>query len=451
MKKSIPVLLLFSLLLTACGAPPASALATPVSTPVISAAPAASPTPAPAPSAAEETGSAQEGDRPLEDALAAVDGWALPEKSGVKYWLDTKEGLKLHCWFISEGPAYYESVYTAVLKKASYADGVLTVPQLRDRFGFPLRSLKELRLRFEEDAVTMEVDVDEAKLAGGAGDNLLAGSYRFVPWGKPCTPPVESKIVEPFGDLILPCNGFAHTENGVVRYWLETADGIRLRCWFVSEGSTYCTKIYTVPPAKAERRGDWIVCDELLDEQGQALPGLRAFSLQFREDSVLMAVTRNPQSLAGGTGDNLASGQTLFTPYSGSYLPPVLDGEPPVVSDYDGYTCTEDGNVRFWLESEGLRLNLTLHCFFPVGDRSVREQVWHIDADRAFFTGTTLTVEELLDSYEESVFDGYSAFSFHFAEGQVLMHVERDEEAEEGAFYIPEGDYLFLPLGARAD
>ena len=106
---------------------------------------------------------------------------------------------------------------------------VFLVPQLRDRFGFPLRSLKELRLRFEEDAVTMEVDVDEAKLAGGAGDNLLAGSYRFVPWGKPCTPPVESKIVEPFGDLILPCNGFAHTENGVVRYWLETADGIRLR------------------------------------------------------------------------------------------------------------------------------------------------------------------------------------------------------------------------------
>ena len=82
MKKSIPVLLLFALLLTACGAPPASALATPVSTPAISAAPAASLTPAPAPSAAEETDSAQEGDRPLEDALAAVDGWALPEKSG---------------------------------------------------------------------------------------------------------------------------------------------------------------------------------------------------------------------------------------------------------------------------------------------------------------------------------------------------------------------------------
>ena len=399
--------------------------------------------------AAEETGKTQVSDSPLEAALAAVDGWALPEKSGVKYWLDTTEGLKLHCWFISEGPVYYESVYTADLRKASFSDGVLTIDKLRDRFGFPLRSLKSLRLRFAEDAVTMEADVDEAKLAGGAGNNLLAGRYRFVPWDKPYTPPVESKTVEPFGELVLPSNGFAHTENGVVRYWLETADGIRLRCWFVSEGPTYYTKTYTLPPAKAERRGDWIVCDELLDEQGQALPGLRAFSLQFREDSVLMAVTRNPQSLANG--DTLASGQTLFTPYSGSYLPPVLSGEPPVVSEYDGYTCTEDGAVRFWLESEGLRLNLTLHCFFSVGDRGIREQVWHIDTDRAYFTGTTLTVEDLLDSYEESVFDGYSAFSFHFAPGQVLMHVERDAEAEDGAFYIPEGDYLFLPPGAIVD
>ena len=30
------------------------------------------------------------------------------------------------------------------------------------------------------------------------------------------------------------------------------------------------------------------------------------------------------------------------------------------------------------------------------------------------------------------------------------MHVERDKEAEEGAFFIPEGDYFFFPPGSQA-
>ena len=442
MNKSVLVLLLSALLLTACGAPPANALAAPVSPASAPAAPAvetALPSPAVSAAPAPLTG------RTLEEALAAVDGWAVPEKSGVKYWLETAEGLKLHCWFLSGDPNYYEKVYTANLKKAEYEDGVLTLTDLRDSLGFPLQSLKELRLTFAADSAAMELDADESKLAGGAGDNLLSGSFRFVPWDKPCTPPAESKSAEPFGDLILSGNGFAHMENGVVRYWLETADGIRLHCWFFSEDA-YVEKVYTANPAKAERRGDWITCDELLDEQGEPLPGLRALSFQFRKDSVLMAVTRNPQSV---TGDDLASGQTLFTPHTGSYLPPLLGGAQPMVSDYDGYTCAEDGNVRFWLESEGQRLNLKLHCFFPDGDRGIREQVWHIDSELAYFTGPVLNVEELLDSSEDSVFDGYSAFSFSFVEGQVLMHVERDKEAEEGAFFIPEGDYFFLPPGSQ--
>ena len=29
------------------------------------------------------------------------------------------------------------------------------------------------------------------------------------------------------------------------------------------------------------------------------------------------------------------------------------------------------------------------------------------------------------------------------------MHVERDVDAEEGALFIPEGDYYFLPPGSQ--
>ena len=177
------------------------------------------------------------------------------------------------------------------------------------------------------------------------------------------------------------------------------------------------------------------------------MPGLRALSFFFRENSVLMSVTMDPDILEDA-GYILPGGRYLFTPYTGSYIPPHTDGKQPEVSAYDGYTCMQGGNVLFWLESSGARLNLTLHCFFENGTERY-ERVWHIDSEKAFFRGNELTVEDLFDRDGNSVWqDGYSALSFRFAEGMVLMHVVQAAEPPADAVdLIPTGDYLFTRSG----
>ena len=418
--RTLALLLLTALVLTICVSPAASALSAPAS---------------PAPTA---------GASKLDKWLSACDGYAFPQEGGVKYWLDTKDGLKLHCWMISGDPAWYEVVYTAELKKAEFADGVLRVRELTDRFGFPLRALRELRFAFGKDKVTMTADVDEKLLAGGAGDNLLGGEYVFVPWegSHPAPEPLTAK--EPFGELILPANGYASLTGGVIRFWLDTADGLKLHFWRENDVPAIEDLVYTVDAEKAGRHGDWITASRLLDKDGNALPGLRTVSFLFRKDSVLMSLTMDP-----GADETLPRGQFLFTPYPGSYIPPTLGGELPVVSAYDGYTCMQDGEVLFWLESQGARLNLTLHCFFSDGSARY-ERVYHIDAEKAHFVGNELIVQDLFDREENSVWrDRYSAMRFSFGEGQVLMRVEQAEKIPAGTEDLMEaGEYLFTPSGA---
>ena len=438
-------LLLTALVLTACAAPAASA-ATPAPKESAAPAPKESASPAPAESAApapKESVAPAASAAGLDKLLSACDGYAFPQADGVKYWLDTADGLKLHGWMTSGDPAWYEVVYTANLQKAEFADGVLRLTELTDRYGFPLRALRELRFAFEKDRVTMTADVDDKLLAGGAGDNLLGGEYVFVPWEGSHPAPETLTAVAPFGELIFPANGYAALDNGVVRFWLDTAQGLKLHVWRENDIPEYEDLVYTVVPEKAGRHGDWITASELLDKDGKPVSGLRAVSFLFREGSVLMSFTVDP-----GADAVLPQGQFQLFPYAGSYVPPLISGKQPEVAAYDGYTCEEDGEVLFWLESEGARLNLALHCFFSEG--GVRyESVFHIDSEKARFVGNELIVEDLLDWEGNSVWqDRYSAMRFSFGEGKVLMRVEQAAEVPEGtADLIPAGEYLFTPAG----
>lgn len=445
--KVFALLLLTAFVLAACAAPAASALSAPAAS-VTPAAPAptagTSPTPPggylPAATAsAAPPASASE----LDKVLAACDGYAFPQADGVKYWLDTADGLKLHCWMISGEAAWYEEVYTADLSKAEFADGMLRLTALTDKYGFPMRGLRELRFAFEEDTVTMTADVDSTQLAGGAGDNLLNGKYVFVPWEGSHPAPDTLTARAPFGELIFPANGYASLDNGVIRFWLDTADGLKLHFWRLDDTPAYADLVYSVVPEKAGRHGDWITASELLDRDGQPMPGLRAISFLFREGSVLMSLTMDP-----GADTPLPQGQFQFFPYPGSYIPPVISGKQPEVAAYDGYTCTQDGEVLFWLESEGARLNLALHCFFSAGGARY-ERVYHIDSEKAHFIGNELIVQDLFDREENSVWqDRYSAMRFSFVEGQVLMRVEQAETVPAGTEdLIPAGEYLFTSAG----
>ncbi len=102
----------------------------------------------------------------------------------LKYWLDLEQkDIELHALFVSGDPEPYETVFT--LERASAVeedDTTLHITRVTDAHGLDVSAwFRTLRLSATEDGIVMEVERDESTLAGGAGDNILTGSYLFRP------------------------------------------------------------------------------------------------------------------------------------------------------------------------------------------------------------------------------------------------------------------------------
>ena len=66
----------------------------------------------------------------------AYDGYAYYQANGdLKYSLDTKDGLKMHCFFQEGSPEYIEEIYTIDLMTADKQDNMLTVHNVTDGSG----------------------------------------------------------------------------------------------------------------------------------------------------------------------------------------------------------------------------------------------------------------------------------------------------------------------------
>ena len=111
----------------------------------------------------------------------AYDGYAYYQANGdLKYSLDTKDGLKMHCFFQEGSPEYIEEIYTIDLMTADTQDNVLTVHNVTDGSGNDISSqFKSLTYTFEEDQVIMNVQRDEYTLAGGESSSVMSGEYVF--------------------------------------------------------------------------------------------------------------------------------------------------------------------------------------------------------------------------------------------------------------------------------
>lgn len=101
-----------------------------------------------------------------------------------KYWLDLSgEEIALHAMFRSGEPEYYEEVFTLLPSRAEEGDGcTLTIGTVRNAQGLDVSDwFRSMRLTQADGVITMEVERDEATLAGGTEDNILSGSYVFRP------------------------------------------------------------------------------------------------------------------------------------------------------------------------------------------------------------------------------------------------------------------------------
>lgn len=106
-----------------------------------------------------------------------------------KYWLDLSGTLAddpvLHCIFRSSDPTFYETWFTLDLATSVEQDDAIYFSKIVDSQGLDLSDqFKKLCLRFVDAAAILEVERDEATLAGGAEDNILTGEYRMAPIGE---------------------------------------------------------------------------------------------------------------------------------------------------------------------------------------------------------------------------------------------------------------------------
>lgn len=112
--------------------------------------------------------------------LASYDGYAYYENDHIKYRLDTADGnLSLTMWAMSGEPVYYERYFYADLSSADISGNTYTVYDWTCGDGVPTSYIQSIRFTFN-DTVTMEVQSDEMLMAGGAGDNILTGTYTFT-------------------------------------------------------------------------------------------------------------------------------------------------------------------------------------------------------------------------------------------------------------------------------
>lgn len=120
-------------------------------------------------------------DEKTDSDYEAYDGYAYYQANGdLKYSLDTKDGLKMHCFFQEGSPEYVEEVYTIDLTTADKQDNILTVHNVTDGDGNDISSqFKSLTYTFEKDQVTMKVQRDESTLAGGESGSVMTGDYVF--------------------------------------------------------------------------------------------------------------------------------------------------------------------------------------------------------------------------------------------------------------------------------
>lgn len=97
-----------------------------------------------------------------------------------------------------------------------------------------------------------------------------------------------------------------------IKYGLETENGIRLHCFFQSGSPEYTEDIYELKLSPGE--GEKASVEQVIDGQGVDLTAsFRKFDFSFYPDRVVMEVERNTDLLAGGTSDNLETGEYTLT------------------------------------------------------------------------------------------------------------------------------------------
>lgn len=187
---------------------------------------------------------------------AAYNGYAFFENDGhIKYFIDTKDGFRLHCFFQSGSPEYEEKTYTLDISAANTSDAVLTISHITDEYGRDLsESFAHLSFTFYPDKVVMKVERKDELLAGGDSDNLLTGEYTLLPSQQSVAAPAEEESVadEPVhaaydsGELVAMARAYYEAQSGFFAPETECTE---------NEDGSYTIHLYEI--VENEKENTW--------------------------------------------------------------------------------------------------------------------------------------------------------------------------------------------------
>lgn len=257
-------------------------------------------------------------------SIALHDAYFYRQEDGqLKYWLDLGgEDIRLHCFFRSGSPDYYEKIYTLFPDSEAPQGNTISIREIKVDGSTDISSwFLFMGITFTDDSAVLSVVRDDETLAGGEGSNLLTGSYVMTA-GRPDSSPKTSATTPAEGsyDDYLHYNGSAFLVNGgQLRYWIEFHDNFELHCLFFngdpSSGGTY-EEVYTLYPDLDDSPAQELIIKSVANGQGTDITdSFRKFRFLFSSnDSVVMEVERDTTKLAGGGGNNLLDGSYTLSP-----------------------------------------------------------------------------------------------------------------------------------------
>ena len=269
------------------------------------------------------------------DSIALHDAYFYRQEDGqLKYWLDLGgEDIRLHCFFRSGSPDYYEKIYTLFPEPESSQGNTISIREIRVDGSTDISSwFLFMGITFTDDSAVLSVVRDDETLAGGGGSNLLTGSYVMTA-GRPDSSPKTSATTPAEGsyDDYMHYNGSAFLVNGgQLRYWIEFRDNFELHCLFFNgdpaSGGTY-EEVYTLYPDLDNSPAQELIIKSVANGQGTDITdSFRKFRFLFSSnDSVVMEVERDTTKLAGGLSPaGSSSGKKASSTASESYSPEEL-------------------------------------------------------------------------------------------------------------------------------
>ena len=111
-------------------------------------------------------------------------------------------------------------------------------------------------------------------------------------------------------------NGYAYENRGQLKYWIEFRDEFYLHCLFRSGEPEYHEEVFALYPDWDASPAQQLTIGTVLDAKGNDVTDWfeSLIFLFSSEDTVLMQVSRNEKTLAGGEEENILNGEYTLLP-----------------------------------------------------------------------------------------------------------------------------------------